>query len=113
MTAPRTHYLVCYDISDTSIRRMARRLTRARNALKEVCLPVQYSVFLGDFTPAVCRSTLTRLARIIDPARDDVRLYALPANVEVHVIGRQVLPDGVYASAGQWRRREEDVPSEG
>ncbi|WP_178133238.1 CRISPR-associated endonuclease Cas2 [Vineibacter terrae] len=106
----RTRYLVCYDVSDPSIRRMARRLTRLRNALKEDCLPVQYSVFLGDFTLAGCRGALTRIARIIDPSRDDVRLYPLPVNLQVHVIGRPILPDGIYTPIRHWTEPEGNAP---
>ncbi|MBX6323926.1 MAG: CRISPR-associated endonuclease Cas2 [Rhodospirillaceae bacterium] len=96
MTAARTTYLVCYDIAESP-----RRLARVRRGLVAVAAPVQYSVFLGQFTPAERAHVLRRLAILIDPRRDDVRLYPVPADPLVEVLGRPVLPPGVFSAAAR------------
>jgi hypothetical protein len=40
---------------------------------------------------------MSGLAAEIDPRRDDVRLYALPEQPKIDVLGRSILPDGVFA----------------
>lgn len=93
MTAAHSNCLVCYDIAASQ-----RRLTQVRQALLEVATPVQYSVFLGRFTRIGRKRLVGELARLIDPRRDDVRIYTLPERPALAGMGRPILPDGVFAT---------------
>lgn len=93
MTAPHSNCLVCYDISGSQ-----RRLTQVRRSLLEVATPVQYSVFLGRFTRVGRKQLVRELAVLIDPRRDDVRIYTLPERPALASMGRPILPEGVFAT---------------
>ena len=82
-------YLLAYDIADPA------RLVRVHRACKQWGVPVQYSVFLVPLTPASIGVLLAELRGIIDERADDVRVYPLPAQVEVSQFGRQGLPEGI------------------
>lgn len=101
MTAPRTTYLVCYDISTVQGNGQSR-LARVRRHLLELAAPIQYSVFCGSFTPAGRNAVLEGLARRIDPRFDDVRLYPLPTSPTVHRLGRDPFPEGILTMGVQW-----------
>jgi len=91
MTRPaRRPYLIGYDIAEP------RRLKRLHAFLKDRALPLQYSVFLGVFTPAEVDRTVAAIERRIDPRRDDVRLYPLARRTRIVTIGEAALPDGVF-----------------
>jgi hypothetical protein len=45
---------------------------------------------------AKLNEALRAIAVLIDPRADDVRFYPLPENVQVQVLGRAILPDGVW-----------------
>lgn len=86
MSAP---YLVAYDIADP------KRLARLHRALKKQATPVQYSVFLGLFTPARLEKCEDTIRSIIDRRVDDVRIYPLPAGGQQRRLGRATLPIGI------------------
>lgn len=89
MLAMPTTCLVTYDITSP------KRLRRMHRALKKVAVPIQYSVFLGLFTSAGLVALRACISDIIDPARDDVRIYPLPRNCWQRRLGRPQLPQGV------------------
>ena len=91
MTAPSTAYLICYDVSESP-----RRLVRLHRRLAELAVPIQYSVFCGLFTPAQTKAVLRRIAGIIDARKDDVRLYPVPRSPSVILLGRPILPEGLF-----------------
>lgn len=95
MSAPRTRYLICYDISGPQPG-MRRRLSRVRRTLLGVATPLQYSVFLGELTPAGRQKLLSILAHRLDPRYDDLRLYPLPTNAFLKNFGSSLLPSGLY-----------------
>ena len=105
MSAPRTSHLVCYDIGESP-----RRLARVHRRLIRLATPIQYSVFLARTGPAGLDRILETLARTIDPRRDDVRIYPIPADPLLTVLGRPLLPDGLLWSAAPARG---DPPSPG
>lgn len=82
-------YLVSYDITDP------KRLVRLHRALKKQATPVQYSVFLGLFTPARLIRCQETIRAIIDRRTDDVRIYPLPAGGQQRRLGRATLPAGI------------------
>ena len=82
-------HLLAYDIADPA------RLTQVHRTVLARGLPLQYSVFLVPATAAEIDALLGDLKCIIDVRRDDIRVYPLPARLEVVHYGRQWLPPGV------------------
>ncbi len=88
-------WLIAYDIT------CPRRLGRVHRYLKTVAVPVQYSVFAAEETPAGIQRIRLALANIINPKNDDVRIYPLPNKLELHHYGRHPLPEGLLLLADQ------------
>ena len=82
-------HLLAYDIADPA------RLTQVHRTVRAQGLPLQYSVFLVPASAAEIDALLGDLKRIIDPGRDDIRVYPLPARLDVVQLGRQWLPPGI------------------
>lgn len=76
-------YLIAYDIADP------RRLGAVARYLCKVASRVQYSVFVAQLTQSQLRLLWSELEEIIDPARDDIRAYPLPASGNVTLMGDQ------------------------
>jgi CRISPR-associated protein Cas2 len=104
---PATPWLVCYDIAEP------RRLARVWRAVREFGVPMQYSVFWARLDGAGLSAALGALARRIDMRADDVRFYALPENVQITGLGRDVLPLGVDFGDPALRRRRKPLASDG
>lgn len=86
----RESYLVCYDI------RHEKRLARIFRFLKQKGLHLQYSVFFCRFTWNELIELKEAMRAIIDEREDDVRVYPLPAQMKVTVMGRgDRVPEGV------------------
>jgi CRISPR-associated protein Cas2 len=85
---PRLH-LLAYDIADPA------RLTRVHRTVRAYGLPLQYSVFIVPGTTPTLDTLLAELAGIIDPAKDDIRVYPLPRKPDIEHYGRQWLADGI------------------
>ncbi len=86
---PAAAWLICYDIANP------RRLKRVHRAACQFAVPVQYSVFWARLDREGLNAALRTIAVLVDPRADDVRFYPLPANVQVHSVGRVMLPEGV------------------
>lgn len=86
-------WLIAYDIT------CPKRLVRIHRYLKTVAVPVQYSVFVAEETSAGIQRIRNALAQKINPKTDDVRIYPLPKNLEVHHYGRRALPEGLLLLA--------------
>lgn len=82
-------WIIAYDITEP------RRLCRVHRFLRKHAVPVQYSVFATFDTPARIGQLRAELAELIDPRTDDVRIYPVPANPELSVLGTKALPEGV------------------
>lgn len=89
MNQPKSH-IIAYDIADT------RRLGRIHRYLKKIAVPVQYSVFLIPCSSARLQDIKEDLEQMIDPKKDDIRLYTLPENPDITVMGRQGAAPGIY-----------------
>ncbi|MGQ0656650.1 MAG: CRISPR-associated endonuclease Cas2 [Chromatiales bacterium] len=87
-------WLIAYDITDPD------RLRRVHRFIRRRAVPVQYSVFAAEDTPARMGQLRSELAEIIDPRTDDVRIYPVPANPDLVVLGKRALPDGVLLLRG-------------
>ena len=85
-------WLVAYDI------RCPRRLRRVR-ALRREGATVQYSAFAVAANDAGIQRVLDGLLRLIDPRKDDVRAYHIPARCPVWTLGTQAMPEGIMLDA--------------
>ena len=83
------HLLVCYDIADPG------RLRRIHRELKGWGMPVQYSVFYCLLPPSRRQALEAILRQLIDPRRDDVRIYAMGPLHRVQFLGVPPLSAGV------------------
>jgi CRISPR-associated protein Cas2 len=84
------NYLVCYDI------REERRLARVYIFMKGKGLHLQYSVFYCRLTWQELLTLKGGLRGIIDESEDDVRIYPLPGELKVSVLGQGArIPEGV------------------
>lgn len=77
----KANYLVCYDI------REPRRLTRVYQLMKGKGLHIQYSVFHCRLTWQELLELKEKLTGLIDERVDDVRIYPLPSEEKVAVMG--------------------------
>ena len=82
-------YLIAYDITDP------RRLARIARYLTRCAVRVQYSVFAAEFDRATLAQVTQDLADLIDPWRDDIRIYPVPRNGQVALLGRQIFPEDI------------------
>ena len=86
----KANYLVCYDISEP------RRLVRVYKLMKGRGLHIQYSVFHCSLTWPNLVELKDKLRYLIDEKKDDVRIYPLPTEKKVIVMGcGDRIPDGV------------------
>jgi CRISPR-associated protein Cas2 len=83
------NFLLAYDIADPA------RLVRVHRKVRRHGIPLQYSVFLVPTTVPGLLELVDDLHALIDERVDDVRVYPLPATLEVVYYGRQALPEGV------------------
>lgn len=105
-------YLIAYDITSP------KRLNRVARYLKQEGIRIQYSVFWATLTWPQLARVKANLSRLIDEERDDVRIYPLPAQPRVTVMGRsRPFPAGVQVfferSSSGWILRKGGEGSEG
>lgn len=74
-------FLICYDICDK------RRLQRVHKAIRDVGVPIQYSVFLADIKPSELKVLLEDLRQLIDVSEDKVNFYHLTASKQKICLG--------------------------
>ena len=89
--------LVCYDV-ETSTKEGDRRLRKVARACVDFGLRVQKSLFECSVNDAQLEALRRRLLAIIDAAKDRLRIYRLPAdlesNREIHGVNADVDFDG-------------------
>jgi CRISPR-associated protein Cas2 len=87
------NYIVCYDIRDE------RRLARVYRYLKQSGVHIQYSVFHCRLTWQDLAELKNAIGAIIDEKEDDVRIYPLPQEMKVTVMGQgDRVPEGIVFS---------------
>lgn len=74
-------YLIAYDV------RSPRRLAKLHRTLKKRAIPVQKSVFIAHVEIGNLQALKDTINGIIDEVVDDVRIYRLPANIDLHLMG--------------------------
>jgi CRISPR-associated protein Cas2 len=83
-------YLVCYDITEPT------RLSRVYKLMKGHGIHLQYSVFYCSLTWQDLIKLKSELSRLINHKEDDIRIYPLPADSKVIVMGcGDRVPEGV------------------
>lgn len=88
-------WLICYDIADP------RRLGRFHRFIKQVAVPVQYSVFTLRDSPAKIGLLAGDIEKRIHSEQDDVRIYSVPAKPQLYLLGRQIVDiDGATLAGG-------------
>lgn len=85
----RKQWLLAYDIRDP------KRLIRIHRYLRELGVHLQYSVFGLEMSDRKLQDVLGNLNLMIDPARDDIRVYHIPRRCTVWLLGRQSMPEGI------------------
>jgi CRISPR-associated protein Cas2 len=89
--------LVCYDV-ETVTKDGARRLRKAARACVDFGQRVQKSLFECSVDEAQLEALRRRLLAVIDTAKDRLRIYRLPAdlesNREIHGVNTDVDFDG-------------------
>ena len=88
-------HVVCYDI------RCPKRLGRVHRYLKRRAIPLQYSVFLVELDDQRCQRLLRGLQDLIDPRKDDVRVYVLPSAPDWCMIGKSLWPAGLTVTGAK------------
>lgn len=85
-----SNYLVCYDIKDE------RRLMRVYKKMKSRGLHIQYSVFHCRLSRDELLELKRSLGDIIEKSMDDIRIYSLPTDIKVTVLGQgDRIPEGI------------------
>lgn len=87
-------WLVAYDIADH------KRLARVHRLLKQEGVPVQYSLFALRDTPQGVLRLKAKLADLIDPKDDDIRIYRLPERLSYVALGATILPEDLLILGG-------------
>jgi len=88
-----SNYLVCYDIKDE------KRLARVYRYLKGIGIHLQYSVFHCKLTWNELNEIKRNLLEIIDEKEDDIRIYPLPQEMKVIIMGcGDRVPEGIMIS---------------
>jgi len=86
----KANYLVCYDIAEP------RRLAKVYKFIKGKGLHIQYSVFHCSLTWPNLLELKDKLNSLINEKEDDLRIYPLPKEEKVIVMGcGDRVPDGV------------------
>ena len=86
----RETFIVAYDIRHPGrLRRLHRYLSKRARAL-------QYSVFLAELSRPAKTRLLAGIGKIIDPKKDDVRLYPVPPGATIEIDGPDLMPAGVH-----------------
>jgi len=86
----KANYIISYDITNP------RRLSRVYKLMKQSGIHIQYSVFYCRLTWQNLVELKGKLSSIINPKKDDVRIYPLPSELKVAVMGLgDRIPEGV------------------
>jgi len=86
----RSKYLICYDIRDE------KRLAKVYKYMRGIGLHLQFSVFYAILDWGELLKVKSDLDQIINDCEDDIRIYPLPSEPKVIVLGKgDKIPDGV------------------
>lgn len=86
-------WLIAYDVAS------ARRWRRIHRLLRERATKLQYSLFWFDGDRKAIEVLAAQLGTLIHPSQDDVRIYALPRDARVELLGARPWASGVDGPA--------------
>ena len=95
----RRHWVIGYDIVNP------RRLQLIYRAMLRHAIPLEYSIFLLAGNENDRRRCMDEITSMIDPERDDLRCYPLPARGIQERIGKATLPSGIHWSGLPTKQR--------
>lgn len=78
----KSNYLVCYDIA------LPKRLSRVFRFMKGIGIHLQYSVFHCSLEWHELTALKANLEKFIEKTEDDIRVYPLPSDCNVIIMGR-------------------------
>lgn len=82
-------YLVAYDIGNN------KRLRNVHKHLKNIGIPMQYSLFYCRLTHQQHQQLLDQLDEMIVDSQDDIRIYPMPQKPDWVHYGRNPQPDDI------------------
>jgi len=88
------NHILAYDIAQP------KRLQRVHRLVKSYGTPLQYSVFILQLSRPDLQRLLDELSLLIDPRRDDVRVYPLPSNAQMTQLGDSYTAEGAMLIGG-------------
>jgi CRISPR-associated protein Cas2 len=74
--------LIAYDVADP------QRLRRVHKMVAEHAFAVQYSLYLALGSQSHMSSLSHKLDALLDPKKDDVRIYRVPDDPQFYILGR-------------------------
>ncbi len=77
-------YLICYDIANP------KRLQRLHRKVSAVAVMIQYSVYFAELNQREVDLIIGEIQECILSGEDDVRLYPLPRDAQLDMLGVQV-----------------------
>ncbi len=86
-------WIIAYDIGHR------KRWAPIYKLLKKQGIPLQYSVFQIDASAAQLAALMAQLSQLIDHKADDIRAYRVPQSVCLVLLGKSMLPEGVWLTA--------------
>ena len=81
--------LIAYDITSP------KRLGRIHRYLKNIAIPVQYSIFVTRVTERQLHKIIKELRQRINSSSDDVRIYEIPSDYQADLYGCQAMPEEI------------------
>jgi CRISPR-associated protein Cas2 len=89
MSDPIKSFLICYDICNP------KRLRRVHKAVRDVGMPIQFSVFLANLKQSELEILIEHLSQLIDVSEDKVNFYHLMASKQKICLGLPTSSDDV------------------
>lgn len=83
------NWLLCYDIANP------RRLASVHRYVKNIAIPLQYSVFQLTANNTELQHIINDLEQIISLKEDDIRIYPMHKKPKIYIIGSSTLQEGV------------------
>ena len=83
-------WLLCYDVADP------KRLQRVHRIISKNSTTFQYSVYFTHGTRREILQIIEQTEPLIDPGKDDLRVYPVLTTAKHYHFGRSMIADGIY-----------------
>lgn len=84
-------FIIAYDITDS------KRLQKMHRNVSKFATAIEYSVFVFEGTELALTRNMSKLKKIINQKKDDLRCYPLPENLMCEKIGKNN-EEGIFFS---------------